>query len=215
MIGVSPLQSIRICTPRLELRLGDRQEVTTLAGVAANGVHPPEDMPFAVAWTDATAEPGFATDFVAHHEEALSEWRLDDWALVLIVFFEQAPVGAQAVRAKRFAAERVVDTGSWLGMAWQGRGLGTEMRSAALELAFGPLQAVAARSGWLESGGARSAGVSAKLGYREVGTHVVSPRGVPVVHHDLRLERSDWISRVPIVLEGVEPCLPLFGVPST
>jgi RimJ/RimL family protein N-acetyltransferase len=103
-------------------------------------------------------------------------------------------------------------TGSWLGTAHQRRGLGTEMRAAALELAFGGLGARAARSGWLESGAAQSAGVSAKLGYREVGTHLMRPRGEPVVHHDLLLERSTWRCPVPVALRGVEACLPLFGV---
>jgi hypothetical protein len=80
-----------------------------------------------------------------------------------------------------------------------------------LELAFGALGAVAARSGWSEGGAGQSARVSARLGYRETGTHILRPRGQPVVHHDLVLERGAWSCPIDVGLEGVEPCLPLFG----
>jgi RimJ/RimL family protein N-acetyltransferase len=208
---VSPLYGLRLETLRLELRLGDRAELETLAEVAKAGIHPPDEMPFAVPWTDASDDPGFVTDFVAHHEQTLEEWTPGEWRLNLLAFHDGPPVGSQALRTSRFAVDRVVDTGSWLGMASQGRGLGTEMRVAVLELAFRCLGARTARSGWLEGGGAQSAGVSARLGYRDVGTHVERPRGEPVAHHDLVLEAAEWSCPFPVEIEGVEPCLPLFG----
>ena len=214
MTDVSALYALRLTTPRLELRLGDRSELEALAQVAAAGIHPPDEMPFAVAWTDASGEPGFLEGFVAFHEEALSSWAPDGWTLNLLAFHEGGLVGTQGVAAERFAAERVVETGSWLGAAHQGKGLGTEMRAAVLELAFGGLGALAARSGWSEGGAGQSARVSARLGYREVGTHVLRPRDEPVVHHDLVLERADWLCPIDVRLEAVEPCLALFGVPS-
>jgi RimJ/RimL family protein N-acetyltransferase len=211
VIDVSPLYGLRLATPRLELRLGSRAELEALAEVAKAGIHPPDEMPFAVPWTDASGEPCFVAEFVAHHEEAIESWRTDEWRLNLLVFHDGAPVGSQALRAVRFAVDRTVDTGSWLGTASQGRGLGTEMRVAVLELAFGCLGAATARSGWLEGGGGQSAGVSARLGYREVGTHQEQPRGDPVAHHDLVLEADRWSCPFPVEIEGVEPCLELFG----
>ena len=211
MTDVSALYALRLRTPRLELRLGDREELQALGRVAAAGIHPPAEMPFAVAWTDASSEPGFVDGFVAFHEEALARWTPERWMLNLIAFVEGDPVGTQGIGATDFAVERTVETGSWLGAASQGRGLGTEMRAAVLELAFGPLGAVAARSGWSEGGAGQSAGLSARLGYREVGTHVLEPRGEPVVHHDLLLERGAWRCPTEVQLEDVGPCLPLFG----
>jgi RimJ/RimL family protein N-acetyltransferase len=208
---VSALYALRLRTPRLELRLGDRQELEALARVAAAGIHPPEEMPFAVAWTDGSGEPGFVGGFVEFHEEALAGWTPARWTLNLIAFQEGLPVGTQGISGTNFADERAVETGSWLGAPRQGLGLGTEMRAAVLELAFGSLGARTARSGWLESGAAQSARVSDKLGYREVGSHVLHPRGEPVVHHDLALERADWRSPVAVDVEAVEPCLGLFG----
>ena len=211
MTDVSALYGLRLRTPRLELRLGDRTELEALAHVAAAGIHPPDEMPFAVAWTDASGEPGFVAGFVAFHEEALASWSPAQWSLNLIAFADGEPVGTQGIGATRFAAEKTVETGSWLGAGSQGRGLGTEMRAAVLELAFGSLGAAAARSGWSEGGAGQSARVSARLGYRESGTHVLRPRGEPVVHHDLVLERADWRCPIEVELEGLEPCLPLFG----
>jgi RimJ/RimL family protein N-acetyltransferase len=213
MTDVSALRALRLETPRLVLRLASRAELEELARVAAAGIHPPDEMPFAVAWSDASDRPGFVQDFVAHHERALAEWIPDRWALNLVAFHDGAPVGSQALRATGFAVERTVDTGSWLGKASQGRGLGTEMRSAVLELAFAGLGARRARSGWLESGAAQSAAVSARLGYREIGAHLERPRGEPVAHHDLLLDRADWTCPVPVELIGVDDARPLFGVP--
>lgn len=215
MTDVTPrtlLHGLRLRTPRLELRLGERAELESLARVAVAGIHPPDEMPFGVAWTDASHEPGFVDGFVAFHEEALSAWTPQQWTLNLLAFVDGEPIGTQGIGATRFALERTVHTGSWLGLANQSRGLGTEMRAAVLELAFVGLGALAASSGWLESGAAQSARVSAKLGYREIGTGVMSPRGTPVVHHDLLLERSTWTCPIPVELVGVGPCLPLFGV---
>lgn len=214
MTDVGALYGLRLRTPRLELRLGDRAELEALARVAAAGIHPPEEMPFAVPWTDASHEPGFVDDFVGFHEQRLAEWTPERWALNLVAFHDGAPAGSQGLRGTQFAAHRTVDTGSWLGVASQGRGLGTEMRAAVLELAFTRLAARTAQSGWLESGGAQSASVSARLGYREVGTHLERPRGEPVNHHDLVLDSEGWICPIAVEVVSVEPCLPLFGAAS-
>ena len=116
----------------------------------------------------------------------------------------------QALRGKRFAEERTVDTGSWLGREWQGRGLGTEMRAGVLQLAFEGLGARRATSGAIQ-GNPQSLGVSRKLGYTETGSHLVSPRGEPVEHLDLELQADAFSSPVPVEITGLDGLLPLFG----
>ena len=88
------------------------------------------------------------------------------------------------------------------------------MRAAVLELAFRGLGADLATSGWLEGNDA-SRRVSEKLGYREIGVRTESPRDRPVVAHDVVIERAAWRSPVAVHLEGLEPCLALFGVSAT
>ncbi len=211
MIDLAPLFDVRLRTPRLELRLGTPEEIDELGRLAQRGIHPPEKMPFAVAWSDRIGEPTFPDDFVAYHAGLLTAWRPEAWRIDFLVWESGSLVGAQGISSTDFSNVRTVETGSWLGAAHQGRGIGTEMRAAALELIFRGLGAVAATSGWLE-GNPSSARVSEKLGYRETGIREISPRGIPVLHHDLRLERRDWVSPVPVEITGLEPALPLFGV---
>jgi RimJ/RimL family protein N-acetyltransferase len=211
MTDVAPLYGLRLRTPRLELRLGSREELLELGEVAQGGIHPPDEMPFSIAWTDRSSEPEFLDGFVAFHEAALAEWTPDDWTLNLLVWAEGDLAGSQTLGATRFAESRRVATGSWLGHRSQRRGLGTEMRAAVLELAFRGLGADVAESAWLEGNDA-SRRVSEKLGYREVGRSTQSPRGEPVVAHDVALERERWQCPVDVEIEGLEPCLPLFGI---
>jgi RimJ/RimL family protein N-acetyltransferase len=209
--GTAALDGIRLTTPRLELRLGSEADVLELGELARRGIHPPEAMPFAVAWTDGSEEPGFLDEFCAYHRLRREEWSPDAWELPLLVWAAGELAGTQSILATEFAHARVASTGSWLGAAYQGSGIGTEMRAAVLELAFRGLGARAATSGWLE-GNVASGRVSEKLGYRETGLSEISPRGEPVPHHDMLLEREAWSSPVEVEIEGLEPALPLFGV---
>jgi RimJ/RimL family protein N-acetyltransferase len=208
-MDVAALHSLRLRATRLELRLGSRDELRALGHLAEQGIHPPEEMPFSIAWTDRIGEPGFLEDFVAFHEQALADWSPADWTLNLLVWEAGSLVGTQSIGAQHFAEMRRVATGSWLGRAFQGRGIGTEMRAAVLELAFRGLGADAADSAWLE-GNEASRRVSQKLGYLEVGRSSQSPRGRPVVSHDVSISREVWRCPVPVEIEGLESCLPLF-----
>jgi RimJ/RimL family protein N-acetyltransferase len=210
-LTTAPLYKLRLRTPRLELRLGNREELAALARLAQEGIHPPEEMPFAVAWTDRSDEEGFVESFVEFHEAALRDWRPEKWSLNLLVFVEALPAGSQTIGAEDFASTRTVGTGSWLGKRFQRRGLGTEMRAAVLELAFAELGAEAATSGAIV-GNEASKRVSEKLGYTSTGTSTVSPRGEPLTHFDLRIERDAWASPVPVEIAGLDRCLPLFGL---
>jgi RimJ/RimL family protein N-acetyltransferase len=194
-------------TPRLELRLPTQPELEALREAALQGVHPPEFMPFSVAWTD---DPELA-DFLDYHELRRREWSPEAWHLELGVWLEGEPVGVQEVTATDFARTRTVATGSWLSGRVQGHGVGTEMRTAVLELAFRGLGAEVARSGAID-GNAASLRVSEKLGYREIGRSTVAPRGEVVGHADLELREKDWRPPFAVEIEGVEQCLALFGL---
>jgi RimJ/RimL family protein N-acetyltransferase len=207
---VAALFGLRVTTPRLTLRVGTTGEVRALGELAQRGIHAPEEMPFGVAWSDRTALPGFLEEFATFHRKALTGWTADRWHLNLLVWEHGILVGTQGLGAERPGEQRLVSTGSWLGRNAQGRGIGTEMRAAVLELAFRGLGAEAAASGWLE-GNAASGRVSEKLGYRNTGVSEVSPRGTPVPHHDVRIERADWRSPVAVEISGLENCLALFG----
>ncbi len=190
--------AVRLRTERLELRLPTRDELVALFRVAERGIHPPDEMPFAVAWTDALD----LDRFVEFHETALRGSTVERWSLNFVAFLEGEPIGSQGIGAEDFPRTRTVATGSWLGAPFQRRGLGTEMRAAVLELAFRSLGAQAATSGFL-AGNDASRRVSEKLGYRISGAGTASPRGTPVPHTDLRIERADWAG-YPVEIAGLE-----------
>ncbi|WP_433475294.1 GNAT family N-acetyltransferase [Spirillospora sp. CA-142024] len=208
-----PLLGLRLTTPRLELRLPAPEELAALADVAAEGIHAPERMPFAVPWTDRPAAE-VARGVVQHHWQTLAQWTPDDWDLDLTVFHVGEVAGQQTVRACDFAVLRQVDTGSWLGLRHQGEGIGTEMRAAALHLAFTGLGADEALSAAFQDSHASHA-VSRKLGYQPNGVYRHVVRGAMTVERRLRLTRADWERHrtIPVTIEGLSPCLPMFGIP--
>ncbi|MEZ4393596.1 MAG: GNAT family N-acetyltransferase [Polyangiales bacterium] len=205
------LFALRVRTPRLELRAPTDDDLDALLAVARAGVHDPAVMPFVVPWTDLTGS-AFDEGFMGYYQHARETWSPERWSLPLAVVVEGAAVGVQSVGAVRFSERRTVDTGSWLGRAYQGRGLGAEMRRAVLHLAFEGLGALFAETGALE-GNAASLRVTERLGYAPHGERVVSPRGAPVRERRFRLEREGWlrVRRDDISLVGLEACAGLFG----
>jgi RimJ/RimL family protein N-acetyltransferase len=205
-VNVGPLWSIRVRTPRLELRLPSQEELVELFSVAEAGIHPPEEMPFYVPWTDDL----HLDAFLAFHRGAWEGWQRENWSLNLVTFLDGKPIGSQGIDGEDFATRREVVTGSWLGAPFQGKGLGTEQRAAVLELAFSGLGAEAAVSGSFDHN-VKSQRVSEKLGYRLTGKRTMESRGAAVEHYDYRLDRGDWISPVEVEIRGLAPALPLFG----
>ena len=206
-MNLAPLFGLRLRTPSLELRVPDEVELEQLYEVAAGGIHPPEEMPFGVAWTDELTREGF----LDYHRSQRTSWSPSSWKFDFGVWSDGVLVGVQGLGAESFAESRVAGTGSWLGSRFQRRGIGTEMRTALLELAFGPLGAVAVTSEAFEANAA-SRRVSEKLGYAIVGRNTLSPRGVPQPHLLLRLEREQWRGApFPVEIDGAAACLPLFG----
>lgn len=131
----------------------------------------------------------------------------------LAVLHEGRVVGRQDLTAKDFAVTGEVSTGSWLGLAHQGRGIGTEMRAAALQLAFAGLGAGAAVSSAMTDN-PRSLGVSRRLGYLPDGLTVAALRGDRVTLQRLRLERARWEEHrsVKVTVEGLDDdCRAMFG----
>jgi RimJ/RimL family protein N-acetyltransferase len=212
-VDLSPLYGLRLRTDRLELRWPTVDEVVELAHLAEAGVHDPAEMPFIVPWTDGIGSPGFVDDFVAYHVGLRESWRPDDWTLEFGVWAADEPLGVQGLMGHDFATKLEVKSGSWLAQGVHGRGYGTEMRAAILELAFHGLGAVAATSSVLD-GAEASARVSQKLGYVQAGESWIEVRGQRRLDRELRLTRDRWVDRerISVRISGLEACIPLFGL---
>ena len=206
-----PLFGIKITSPRLELRLAKDDQLVQLIDVARQGIHPPERMPFANAWTD-TPSPEFERSFMQWHWRGRAEWTRDNWRLGLVVFLDGSPIGAQDVSGRMFSAIKTVESGSWLGAKYQGQGFGKEMRAAMLHFAFDGLGAEIARSSaWGDN--AQSIGVSDSLGYAQDGTDRAAPRGEMVEVVRFKLTREDWLAqhKIPVQVEGLDDFIDMFG----
>ena len=192
------------------------EDLAALACLAAGRVHDPAVQPFAAEWTDTgPAERGRSV--VQFHWSTLANWAVQRWTLQLVVVADGQVIGTQAISARDFAVVQEISTGSWLGSAHHGRGFGTEMRAAVLELAFVGLAAQSAVSGAFTDNPA-SLGVSRRLGYTADGLVRHRVRGRAAVEQRLRLDRDRWASHrtiEPVTLTGLEPCLPLFGATSS
>lgn len=188
-----PQSALVLRTPRLELRPDDDEGLAELVEVAYRGVHPPDRMPFMIPWTDA--DPRYlGRGALQYFWGERSRFAPSSWALHFLVRHEGRVIGVQTLRADEFGVRREVGSGSWLGLASQGRGLGTEMRAAILLYAFDVLGADHARSEAF-SDNVASHRVSQRLGYVEDGFEILSPRGVPV--HNIRLRLTPETLRRP------------------
>ena len=214
-LDVTDVSAVRAAAPHAaaRARLGSRAELDALAEVAKAGIHPLTRCR-SRSRGPTQRRPGFVAGFVAHHEETLAAWTPEEWRLNLLAFHDGAPVGSQALRATEFSADRTVDTGSWLGVASSGSRArhGDAGRGARARVRL-PRRACGA-SGWLEGGAAQSAGVSARLGYLEIGTHLERPRGDAGRAPRPRPRRSRVGLPFAVAIVGVEQCLPLFGAPA-
>ena len=209
-----PLTRLRLRTPDLELRLPSAGDLDALASLVEAGVHDTAVQPFTIPWTDAAPQDR-ARGTLQYHWSQWAAWRPEDWSLALAVVRDGTVVGTQSVAAKDFAVLREVDTGSWLGQAYHGLGIGTQMRAAVLYLAFAGLGAQYATSSAFTDNLA-SQGVSRKLGYELDGISRHVSRGQAATQYRLRLDRDTWATRqtVPVTIDGLDACLPMFGLPA-
>ena len=212
LVDVWPLYGLTIRTARLELRLPRDEDLAGLADQAAGGVHPPGEQPFLTPWTDGTPEDR-AHSVLTEHWRGLADWSPARWQLGLGVFRDGAPLGVVALMGRDFAVVRQITTWSWLGLDHHGKGYGTEARAGLLTLAFDHLGAQSARTDVFQDNHA-SQGVSRKLGYEPDGISIDARGKEALISDRLRLSRAKWQSqdRPPVTIEGVGPCLPMFGL---
>jgi RimJ/RimL family protein N-acetyltransferase len=204
-----PLHGIRLRTADLDLTVMTEADLPTLWALL------PADLelnPHATTYAGLDVPANRRAVLAQGYWRALGMWSPDDWALPFVVRLAGRVVGAQWLEGPDWRADRTVDSSSWLVAEARGRGLGTQMRAAVLALAFGPLHAQAAISSAVV-GNASSLGVSRSLGYHDTHRSVLEHSGETLQH--VRLERATWDASGRsrhVVIEGMNPALPLFGL---
>lgn len=208
-----PLFELRIKTARLRLQLPTEELCDQLVDLALDGVHPPDQMPFAIPWTRAPrTELPFNT--LSYLWQELAGFKRDRWTLPFAVVVEGTAIGLQTLTAMDFPRTGEVESGSWLGLRHQGQGYGTEMRCAAMHFAFSQLGAqVATSTSFMDN--PASIAVSRRVGYRDNGTDQIQREGVLVERQHFQLTRADWWRhrRIDVRVDGFDRCRTLFGLP--
>jgi RimJ/RimL family protein N-acetyltransferase len=208
-----PLFDLVVRTPRLELRSPDDGMCVELAKASGMDMFPDGEVHFLMNWLSRES-PQRERESMQWWWRQRAEWTPERWDLTMAVVVDGRPVGVQDLGAKAFPLKRSVSTGSWLSAPYQGRGLGREMREAVLHLAFDGLGARQAHSDAFE-GNERSLRVSRGVGYEENGERIKLRAGsIPTRAIGFRMgrERFEPRRRQDIVIENLEPCLPMFGL---
>jgi RimJ/RimL family protein N-acetyltransferase len=205
-----PLFDLVVRTPRLEIRLPREDEFADLLALIVGGIHDPATMPFTTPFTDRPS-PQRERESAQWWWRQRAEWSADKWNLTGAVFVDGRVVGVQDINAEHFASVRSVATGSWLGLAHQGQGLGREMRQAILHLAFAGLGAEEALSGAFFDN-APSLATSRSVGYQTNGEVLAARRDGSARLVNLRIDRPTWEGRRRDYIEiiGLDGCLDMF-----
>ncbi len=163
-----------------------------LCDLAEQGIHDPDAMPFLFPWS-AAPRGELARNTAAYHWRVRAGFSPQSWDLQLAAFYEGELVGAQGVSTANFLITRTGETGSWLGRAFHGRGIGTAIRRAICTLAFDHLGFEEVTSGAFLDNPA-SLAVSRKVGYRPNGvTRMKRREGELALNQSLVLSPGDFI----------------------
>lgn len=188
-----PVFALEIRTPRLTLRYPDDDDLVTLAELATEGVHDPDRMPFTVQWT-AVDPPFQQRNTLEFFWGQRATAQHDDWCIPLATVVDGEIVGSQGIMGRHWKGTRSFETGSWLGRAHHGRGIGTEMRRAVLHLGFEGFGAARATTAAFADNPS-SLTVTERLGYRPNGSDLLDRNGEPVELHRFVMDRTDWEAR--------------------
>lgn len=172
-------------------------------------------MPFHIPSTRVQS-PELERECLKHWWEERVGWTPERWGFSGAVLVNGKVVGVQNLHSQAFAVTKAVATGSWLGRQFQGRGVGKEMRAAALHLAFEGLGAEGAYSGGLRGQPDLPCRLALARLRGERCDHVHNREGERAGEVGLRLTRPAWEQRQrqDIEILGLDACRDWFGIAS-
>jgi len=205
-VDIWPLLGVRIQVSDIELAPIDDRTALDLGRLAAGGIHG-NFLPFNTPWTRGT-DTEVARNVYRYHSRLRHEMSPDRWSLEFAARLDHTLIGVQSLTAEHYGTTRSAESGSWLGQAWQGKGIGTLNRIAILTLAFDGLGAhEVTTSAWADN--VASNAVTRKLGYEPNGEERLDREGHVTVQKRFRMSREMWEQRGAdlrphVDLQGVE-----------
>lgn len=201
LTDILPAYGLSIECGPVRLRAMRESDAPRVAELAAAGVHAENARPFLIPWNLGEDQPLTSLQFYYRTWASMTP---DSWTLLLAVEREGVVVGAQDLMTDTFRVTRQGETGSWLGLAHQGRGTGTLMRQTVLAFAFDHLGALEMRSGaWADNPASHR--VSEKCGYLANG-HTYKDRQGERVREDEFVVTPETFVRPPyeVTVQGLD-----------
>lgn len=196
----------------VRLRCGDvtlagttPEHVPELIAAAKDGVYDLGSglpMPFVFDWPSL---PDQDLNMWQHVWSSWGKFTPDVWMLKLSVIVDGRAIGCQdVINNNSFLTTRVLETGSWIGLQYQGGGIGTRIRQMVAMLCFDYLGAEELVSGYID-GNVKSAGVSRKVGYVQNGVRRLPSGDSYRVERLVRLTPDALVRPAePLEVEGLE-----------
>lgn len=208
---IYPVMGLRVRMGPLTLQAVRDEDLPELVALVGSGIHPEDSMPFTVPWTHTPADEA-PLAYAQYHWRTRAEFSRGRWGLQFVVRRDGVAVGSQGVATTDFLATRTGETGSWLGLAHQGRGTGTLMRQAICALLFDHLGFTEITSAAFTDNAA-SLAVSRKVGYRANGVNRTARLG-ELAHLQMLVLTPETFVRAPypVEVEGVEAVRRLIGL---
>ncbi|SJM56148.1 GNAT family N-acetyltransferase [Gulosibacter sp. 10] len=191
LVELWPAAGIRVRAGDLELRWIDDELLLDLAELAGRGVHEERAMPFETPWARGGARE-IAQRVLVYQWAARTRVDRERLTLELGVLLDGRPVGVQSAAGADWPTLREVETGSWLGLEHQGRGIGRRMRALMLHFWFEAMGAECVTSAAFADNSASNA-VSLRTGYEPDGRQRVVREGSEAVQHRYRMSRARWL----------------------
>jgi RimJ/RimL family protein N-acetyltransferase len=213
-VDIWPLLGVRIIVSDIELAPVDDRTALDLGRLAASGIHG-NFLPFTTPWTRGS-EVEVARNVFRYQSRLRHDMSPEKWSLEFAARLDHTLIGVQSLDADGFPTTRSAESGSWLGQAWQGKGIGTLNRIAILTLAFDGLHAAeVTTSAWADN--VASNAVTRKLGYEPNGEERLDREGHVTVQKRFRMSREKWDARGAdlrphVQLEGVEALRDWLGI---
>ena len=199
-----PLTGLEVVTPMLTLRYITDDLGVELALLAAEGVHDPATMPFSTPWTDVPS-PELERNTLRFYWRNRADTTVGHWDPNLAVVVDGVAVGKCSIEADAFPTRRSAETGSWVGRRYQRRGIGREVRHAALHLIFAGFDADQATTrAWQDN--TASLEVTGSLPYVQTGSWLQQRRERPDTMLEFAMSRAQWNTarREDIELIGID-----------
>ena len=211
MAEIWPPYRLELCAGDLQLRVVSDDDVPGLVDLALAGIHAPDRMPFSTPWTLSPPEK-LPAELVRYFSSVRASFGPDSFDLLFAVRVAGELVGVQGLHGRDYPVTRTVETGSWLGLAHQGRGIGTRMRQTVCAYAFDELAAAEVTSAAFVDNPA-SLAVSRKVGYRPNGVVRLKRRdGEMALNQKLVLASGDLVRGEPLEVVGARDLRVFLGL---